>query len=280
VLGAAGVDTLWIDGRNYHCFLPLLYQVATAGLEPQEIAYPARSILRRFPTVDFRLARIAAADPAAHVLETSAGERIPYRYLVVATGGAAEDFGVPGAREATHRLYDLEDARALRNHALRTFERAVVTADEAARAALLTFVIVGAGATGVEMAGALAEFRRHVVPRDYRRLDPAAMRIVVLEAGPEVLPPFPPRLRARARRDLERFGVEVRTGAKVERVSRREGRRAGGRGADRDPHRHLGSRHPGGTRRLSARLTHRSERTAPGRAHAGGSRSSHHLRGG
>jgi len=218
-LGAAGVETLWVDGRNYHCFLPLLYQVATAGLEPQEIAYPARSILRRLPTVDFRLARVVAGDPAGRSLETAAGDHIPYSYLVIATGGAAEDFGIPGAREATLRLYDLEDARALRNHILRTLERAVLIDDVALRGPFLTFVIVGAGATGVEMAGALAEFRRHVVPRDYRRLDAGALRIIVVEAGPEVLPPYPPGLRARARRDLEAFGVEVRTATRVERVT-------------------------------------------------------------
>src|SRR5262245_52109421 len=104
-LGRAGVETLWIDVRNYHCFLPLLYQVAIAGLEPQEIAYPARSIIRRLPSVDFRLARVVGADPAARTLTTSNGDVVPYSYLVVATGGAAEDFGVPGAERFTFRLY-------------------------------------------------------------------------------------------------------------------------------------------------------------------------------
>ena len=218
-LGRAGVDTLWVDARNYHCFLPLLYQVATAGLEPQDIAYPARSILRRLRAVDFRLARVAAGDPAAQILATASGEHIAYSHLIVCTGGAAEDFGIPGVREHAFHLYDLDDARALRNHVLRTLERAAVCADPAARAALLTFVIVGAGATGVEMGGALAEFRRHVVPRDYRTVDPAALRLVVLEAGEHVLPPYPPALRERARRDLETFGVEVHTGRRVERVA-------------------------------------------------------------
>jgi NADH dehydrogenase len=218
-LGRAGVPTLWLDANNYHCFLPLLYQVATAGLEPQEIAYPARSILHRLPSVDFRLERVIAADPAARVLLTADGDRIGWEHLIVATGAAAEDFDIPGVRESTFCLYDLEDARALRNHVLRTLEHAVTVSDPALRAALLTFVIVGAGATGVETAGALAEFRRHVVPRDYRRLDAGALRIVVLEAGPDVLAPYPPALRARAREDLERFGVEVRTGAKVARVT-------------------------------------------------------------
>jgi len=217
-LGRAGVDTLWIDARNYHTFLPLLYQVATAGLEPQEIAYPARAILRRFPTVDFRMVAIASADPAARTLRTAGGDRIPYRYLIVATGGSAEDFGIPGAREYAHCLYDLEDARGLRNHVLLTLERAHATADPVARARLLTFVVVGGGATGVEMSGALAEFRHHVAPRDYR-FDSSAIRIILVEAGPHLLSPYPDRLRARTRRDLEALGVEVRTGVRVERVT-------------------------------------------------------------
>ena len=227
-LGRARVPTLWIDANNYHCFLPLLYQVATAGLEPPSIAHPIRSIMRRFPSVEFRMTCVVAADPAARMLETADGERIPYQYLIVATGGAAEDFGIPGAREHTHRLYDLEDARALRNHAVRTLERASVSSDPAERVRLLTFVIVGAGATGVEMAGALAEFRRHVLPRDYRHIDPAEMRIVVVEAGPNVLPPFPEKLRARTLRDLRAFGVDVRTNTKVERVTAEAAMLAGG----------------------------------------------------
>ena len=227
-LGRAGVPTLWIDANNYHCFLPLLYQVATAGLEPPSIAHPVRSIMRRFSSVEFRMACVVAADPQARILETANGERIAYGHLIVAIGGAAEDFGIPGAREHTHRLYDLEDARALRNHALRTLERASVSTDAAARARLLTFVIVGAGATGVEMAGALAEFRRHVLPRDYRHIDPATMRIVVIEAGPHVLAPFPEKLRARALRDLRAFGVDVRTNTRVERVTPEAAVLAGG----------------------------------------------------
>src|SRR5690349_16965322 len=151
-LGRAGVRTIWVDARNYHCFLPLVYQVAIAGLEPQEIAYPARSIVRHFPSVDFCLARIVGGDPDARTLHTAMGETVPYSYLVVATGGSAEGFGIPGALEHTFRLYTLEDARALRNRLLRTFEHAGMIADVAVRRRLLTFVIVGGGATGVEMA--------------------------------------------------------------------------------------------------------------------------------
>ena len=218
-LARAGVRVLWVDRRNYHCFLPLLYQVAIAGLEPQEIAYPARSILRRLPSAEFRLAHVVAGDAAARTLLTATGDRLTYDYLIVATGGVAEYFGIPGARDAALRLYDLEDARLLRNHVLRVLEQAEAAEDAAARAALLTFVIVGGGPTGVEMAGALAEFRRHVVPRDYRHVEPHAVRLVLLEAGPELLSPFAPRLRERARRDLLERGVEVRTGATVTRIT-------------------------------------------------------------
>jgi NADH dehydrogenase len=217
-LARAGVDVLWVDQHNFHCFLPLLYQVATAGLEPQDIAYPVRSILRRLPSAEFRLATVTGGDPLARVLHTTT-EPIAYDYLLAAGGGAVEDYGVPGARETAFGLYTLEDARHLRNHVLRALEQATATTDAGARAALLTFVVVGAGATGVETAGALGEFRRHVVPRDYRRLDPAALRIIMLEAGPEVLPPYPASLRQRARQDVEHFGVTVRTGARVARVT-------------------------------------------------------------
>jgi NADH dehydrogenase len=227
-LGRARVPALWIDARNYHCFLPLLYQVATAGLEPQAIAYPARAMLRRYPSIDFRMTRIVAGDPAHRMLATSTGERIGYSHLIIAIGGSAEDFGIPGARQFTHRLYDLEDARLLRNHVLRTMERAVLAEDAVTRAACLTFVIVGAGATGVETAGALAEFRTHVVPRDYRGIDPASVRLVLVEAAPSVLPPYPPKLRERARRDLEKFNVEVRTSTKVERITAEHVELAGG----------------------------------------------------
>src|SRR6266699_1599948 len=269
-LGGAGVYTLWVDARNYHCFLPLLYQVATAGLEPQDIAYPARSILRHLRAVDFRLARVVSGDPAARSLETTSGERIAYAYLIVCTGGAAEDFGIPGVREHAFHLYDLDDARALRNHVLRTLERAAVCADPAARAALLTFVIVGAGATGVEMGGALAEFRRHVVPRDYRTVDPAGLRLIVLEAGQHVLPPYPPALRKRAPRPR---GVRRRGAHRLPRRTRGRGsRRALRRGAHRDRDRHLGGGHPRGAGRGAARAPDRAERAPLSRADAPGPR--------
>ncbi len=210
VLARARQRVLWVDARNYHTFLPLLYQVATAGLEPQAIVYPTRSFLRRFPGVDFRFAHIAEGDPAARILVTDDGERITYDRLVVATGGAAADFGVAGVREHAFHLYDVEDARELRNHILEQLEHAALLPDGPARRARLTIVIVGAGPTGVETAGALAELRRHVLPNDYRSIPPEQFRIVLLEGRDAVLGPFAPPLRERAHRDLTAFGVEVR----------------------------------------------------------------------
>jgi len=219
VLSHSGARVLWVDGRNYHTFLPLLYQVATAGLEPQAIVYPTRSFLHGLPGVEFRLAQIARGDASSRVLVTEDGEEIAYEYLIVATGGAAADFGVPGVRDHARSLYDVEDARELRNHILEQLERAAVEPDTPERRARLTVVIVGAGPTGVETAGALAEFRRHVVPNDYRGIPPEQLRIVLLEGRDAVLGPFAPPLRARARRDLEAFGVEVRLGASVASVT-------------------------------------------------------------
>lgn len=217
VLAEAGRNVLWLDGRNYHTFLPLLYQVATAGLEPQAIVYPTRSFLRGLPGVEFRMARIVGGDPQRHDLLTADGERIHYDRLIVATGGAAADFGIPGVREHTFKLYDVEDARALRNHVLLVLERAANEPDPAALTRALTFVIVGAGPTGVETAGAIAEFQRHVVPRDYG-LGDHSLRIVLVEAGPTVLAPFDDTLRNRAQRDLEAFGVTVRLNTTVAKV--------------------------------------------------------------
>jgi len=218
VLARAGQRVLWVDGRNYHTFLPLLYQVATAGLEPQAIVYPTRSFLRRLPGVEFRFAQIASGDVAERVLVTSDGDRIPYEYLIVATGGAAADFGVPGVRQHAFSLYDVEDARELRNHILEHLERAAILPDGPERRACLTIVIVGAGPTGVETAGALAELRRHVLPSDYGSIPPEQFRLVLIEGRDAVLGPFAPPLRERAQRDLEAFGVEVRLRTAVEAV--------------------------------------------------------------
>jgi NADH dehydrogenase len=208
-----------IDRHNYHAFLPLLYQVGTAGLEPQDIAYPVRQILRRIPNAVFRLAEVTGADLAGRTLETEEGERIAYDRLILAVGSRTESFGVPGVSEHAFELHSIDEARAFRNHVLRTLERADWVRDAAERERLLRFVVVGGGPTGLEVAGQLAELRRHVVPRDYPGIDRDDVRVVLLEATGELLRAMPAELRASARRQLEELGVEVRLGAQVARVA-------------------------------------------------------------
>src|SRR4029453_14961798 len=180
VLARAEQRVLWLAGGDYPTFLPLLYPVATGGLGRQAIVYPTRSFLRRLPGVEFRFAQIAGGDVGERLLVTQDGDPISYTHLIVATGGAAADFGVPGVREHAFSLYDVEDARELRNHILERLARAAVLPDGPERRACLTIVIVGAGPTGVETAGALAEFRRHVLPNDYRSIPPEGFRLVLL----------------------------------------------------------------------------------------------------
>ena len=207
-----------VDRQNYHTFMPLLYQVATAGLEPQDIAHPVRSILRRMPNANFRLAEIAGGDLEARVLETSSGERIPFDLLVLAPGSETETYAIPGVCENAHRLHSIDEARAYRNHVLRILERAEWVEDAAERARLLTFVVVGGGPTGLETAGALAEMRRHLIPRDYPAVDPANVRVILIEAKARILDGMPDPLPARALRSAGELGIEVRRHASVESV--------------------------------------------------------------
>src|SRR5512142_338388 len=165
------LDVLLLDRHNYHLFLPLLYQVAAAELESEDIAFPVRSILRRLPNVAFALGEVRSIDLAARRVETG-GRRIPYDYLVLATGSTSHFFGIPGAAEHALPLKSLEEGIALRNRVIRSFERAVHEPEGAARRAALTFVVVGGGATGVEFAGALAELIRSPLARDFPTVDP------------------------------------------------------------------------------------------------------------
>ncbi|HXH07118.1 MAG TPA: NAD(P)/FAD-dependent oxidoreductase [Vicinamibacterales bacterium] len=214
----APVDVIVVDRRNYHLFQPLLYQVATAGLSPGDIASPIRWILRRQANARVRLAEVTAIDADRREVVLQGG-RLAYDYLIVATGAAYSYFGHDDWQERAPGLKTLEDALDIRRRVLFAFERAEHEADPAVVRRLLTFAIVGGGPTGVELAGALAELARHTLRTDFRRIDPRAARIVLLEAGPDVLPAFPPRLRQSARRALERLGVEVRTGAAVKAVT-------------------------------------------------------------
>jgi NADH dehydrogenase len=207
-----------VDKHNYHTFVPLLYQVATAGLEPQDIAHPVRSILRRTPNAVFRLAEIVGGDLERRVLETSAGELIPFDLLVLAPGSRTETYALAGAAENAYGLHSIDDARAYRNHLLRMLERADWIRDPEERERLLTFVVVGGGPTGLETAGALAEMRRHVIPRDYPGIDPEDVRVILVEAAAGILRGMPEPLPRKALRSAEALGIEVRRDAPVERV--------------------------------------------------------------
>jgi NADH dehydrogenase len=217
-LSRAPVRVTIVDRHNYHAFLPLLYQVATAGLEPQDIAFPVRGILRRFPNAVYRMGEIVRADLSAHALETATGERFVYDILVVAAGSRTETFGIPGVERSAYFLHTVDEARAFRNHVLRVLERADWTREPQERQRLLTFVVVGGGPTGVEIAGALGEFRRHVIPRDYPGIDPADVNVVLVEAGKALLGGMPEGLRVRALELVQALGVEVRIGTAVQRL--------------------------------------------------------------
>ncbi len=213
-LAHADVDVLVLDRHNYHGFWPLLYQVATAGLDAASIAYPARAILRKYPNTQFLMAEVSGVD-FERKLVLSGDKALPYDYLVLAAGSANNYFGDTTLAAHTFGMKDLDEAEQLRNHLIRAFERAVVERDPVRRAALLTLVIVGGGPTGVELAGAFAELIRHVLRKDYPMLDVAQARVVLIEAGNRILASFPERLQRSARKRLEKMGVEVKLGTAV-----------------------------------------------------------------
>ncbi len=213
----APVDVTLIDRRNHHLFQPLLYQVAMAALSPGDIASPIRWILRHERNVEVQLAEVMRIDPSRKVVVLGDGE-IAYDYLIVAAGATHAYFGHDEWRVTAPGLKTLEDALEIRRRVLLAFERAERETDPVRRSALLTFVVVGGGPTGVEMAGALAEMSRQSLARDFRHFDPGSARIVLVEAGAAVLATFPASLRAAAQHDLERLGVDVRTGIPVTEV--------------------------------------------------------------
>jgi NADH dehydrogenase len=207
-----------LDRRNHHLFQPLLYQVATAALNPSDIATPLRSILRRAPNVTVFLAEVVSVDLAGRRLVLDEGA-MPYDALVLAAGAGHSYFGHDDWEPLAPSLKTLEDALEIRRRVLLAYEEAEREQDGAEQRALLTSVVIGGGPTGVELAGALAEISRETIARDFRLIDPTKARIVLLEGGPRVLAAFPDPLPARAAAALARIGVEVRTGATVTRVT-------------------------------------------------------------
>jgi len=226
-LKRAPVDVLLVDRNNYHLFTPLLYQVASALLDPGEIARPVRQLIRPLHNADFRQASITGVDFDGRRLLTDRGD-IPYDYLVLATGAQTDYFGNVSMARYAMGLKDLDEGLAIRNRVLEQFEASRWTDDPERRRMLLTFAVVGGGPTGVEMAGAVSELIRLVLRKDYRDLDINEVRVVLMEAAPYVLAAFAPSLRQAALRSLRRKGIEVMLGAKVESVTESALRLEGG----------------------------------------------------
>ncbi len=200
-----------VDRTNYHLFQPLLYQVATAALSPADIAAPVRAILSKSKNMEVILAEVESIDVNAKKVRVVV-EELDYDYLIVATGARHSYFGHPEWEKLAPGLKSLEDAVEIRRRILLAFEYAERISDEAARKAAMTFVVVGGGPTGVEMAGAIAEIARYTLAKDFRHIDPSQARVILLEADPWVLAAFPDDLQISARKQLVDLGVEVRTG--------------------------------------------------------------------
>jgi NADH dehydrogenase len=218
-LACQNVELTILDRANYHLFQPLLYQVATAALSPADIAAPIRAILHGCKNVEVMLAEVQSVDVNNRIVHTG-DLTVPYDYLILATGSRHSYFGHPEWERLAPGLKSLEDAVEIRRRILLAFEYAEKMyaekiGDEAARSAAMTFVIIGGGPTGVEMAGAIAEISRYTLARDFRHIDPSSARIILIESEPRVLASFPEDLQLSAMKQLRDLGVEVRTGVRA-----------------------------------------------------------------
>ncbi|HEY2885685.1 MAG TPA: NAD(P)/FAD-dependent oxidoreductase [Rhizomicrobium sp.] len=214
-LGAAGIPVTLVDRQNYHLFQPLLYQVATAALSPADIAEPVRRMLRRYPSVDVVLGEVSAIDTSACSITLGDDKVIAYDRLVLATGATHAYFGHDDWAQFAPSLKSIADARAIRSRLLLAFEEAEMVDDPAARKRLMTFVVIGGGPTGVELAGAIAELARYTLTKDFHRLNYKETNVVLLEAGPRILTAFPENLADYAVRKLLALGVTVRVNCAV-----------------------------------------------------------------
>jgi NADH dehydrogenase len=214
-LRRADADVTVVDRHNHHVFQPLLYQVATAALSPGDIASPIRWVLRRQQNVRVLLATVASVDAVRKSLVLDDGTEMAFDYLILAPGAAHSYFGHDEWAHHAPGLKTLDDALAMRRRMLLAFEEAERERDPARHRHLLTFVLIGGGPTGVELAGALAEIARHTLREEFDTIDPESARIILIEAGPTILPAFPDSLRASARRALRKLGVDVWEQAKV-----------------------------------------------------------------
>lgn len=220
ILSRKPVHTTVIDRNNHHLFQPLLYQVATAGLSPADIAMPIRWVLRRARDNEVLMAVVEKIDAEQRLLHLDRNEVISYDYLVLATGARHGYFGHPEWEPLAPGLKTVEDATEIRRRILIAFEEAERTHEPALREALLTFVIVGGGATGIELAGAIAELARYALVKDFDHINPSLARIILVEAGERILPSFPPDLSLKAQRALERLGVKVLLGRRVTNITK------------------------------------------------------------
>jgi NADH dehydrogenase len=218
-LGAAGVGVTLIDRQNHHLFQPLLYQVATAALSPADIAEPVRKMLRGYPSVEVRLDEAVAMDVRARTLSLASGATLSYEWLVVATGATHSYFGHDEWAAFAPSLKTIEDARIIRSRLLLAFEEAERSRDPAEQRRLMTIAIIGGGPTGVELAGSIAELARHTLAKDFRTIRAETATVLLLEAGPRILPAFPESLALYAQRRLQNLGVVVRTHCPVEGVT-------------------------------------------------------------
>ncbi|MDX2003785.1 MAG: NAD(P)/FAD-dependent oxidoreductase [Meiothermus sp.] len=209
-----GVRVTLVDRNNYHLFQPLLYQVASAGLEAPQIAFPVRAYLRKYKNARFLMGNAEWVDSRTRVLSVD-GKPLPYDYLLLGTGTRTNDFGLPGVAQHGFGMKDLDDAMRIRDRVLSACEEAERTADPQRRKALLTFVVVGGGATGVELAGALGEIRRHVISRDYPGIRLEEMRVILIETGERILDAFAPSSAYYAQDFLKNLGVELMFGQRV-----------------------------------------------------------------
>ncbi|MDX2102522.1 MAG: NAD(P)/FAD-dependent oxidoreductase [Alphaproteobacteria bacterium] len=214
-LRRVAADVVVIDRRNYHLFQPLLYQVATAALNPSDIAQPIRSVLRDQANATVLMGRVMGIDRAARTLSLATGDVVPFDWLVLATGARHAYFGKDDWEPIAPGLKKIDDATHIRQRVLTAFERAERADDEVTRQRLLTFVVVGAGPTGVELAGAIAELARDALARDFRRIDPRSARVILVDAAPRVLPVFVEELSLKAAAQLRALGVELKLGAPV-----------------------------------------------------------------
>src|SRR6266536_1984118 len=205
------LDVLLVDRVNYHLFQPLLYQVASAALSPGEIAEPLRAVLRRYNNVHVPLGEVDKLNLDQGCIHLRDGAELRYDYLVLATGARHSYFNHPEWESLAPGLKSLADALEMRRRIFLAFELAERERDEARRRALLTFVVIGGGPTGVELAGAIAEIARHTVSRDFRAFDPREAQVILLESGDRVLAQYPADLSAKAEQALEHLGVDVRT---------------------------------------------------------------------